>query len=258
MALPKYFIGAGDVKFAKLDPATGLPLAFVDIGEAPAVKWDETVEYADAFSSGKSGPNLQNLHQAIKRSAALEIMCTEKLAATLEQFYHGTKTAEVAGSYTANEAFPTGIVVGESYLVPGGHVGITALVIKDSAVTPVALTLGTHYTFTEAGLVTFLSLGSFTQPFKAFSYSYKASTILKIANATPGDVCVLFDGVNLVTNDKTWARFDRVSFAPVGMALKDGSSAGTSNTPETFDLKGVGLLGLGKTATDGYGEYREY
>src|SRR6185295_571731 len=216
MPLPEYFIGAGDVKFARLDPVTGLPLAFWDIGESPEVKGEETIEYADAFSSGKAGPNLQNLHLAIKRSAALSIMATEKLANNLEQFYHGTKTSEVAGSYVAAGAFPTGLVVGDTVLIPGGHVGITALVVKDSAGTPATLVNNIDYSYTEAGLVTILNLGTYVQPFKAFSYSYKAAVILKIASATPGDVCVLFDGVNLVNNEKIWARFDRVSFAPVG------------------------------------------
>jgi len=259
MALPKYFIGAGDVKFAKLDPITGLPLSFWDIGESPEVRWEANVEYADAFSTGKAGPNLQNLHTVIKRTANLSIMATERLLANLETFYHGTKTSEVGASYSANQPFPSGIVVGDQYLVPGGHVGITTLVIKDSAGSPATLVLGTDYTFLPNGLVTFLNLGTYVQPFKAFSYTYAASTILKILSATPGQVCVLFDGVNLApTAEKIWCRFDRIEFAPVNMALKAGSVSGTANSPDTYELKGVALLGVNKVATDGYGEYREY
>lgn len=260
MALPDYFIGVGDLKFAKLDPTTGLPLAFYDVGESPTVEWKATAEYADAFSTGKSGPNLQNLHALIKRTGMLSIKLTEKLAQNLEQFFHASKSSEAAGSYTANAAFPAGIVAGESYLVPGGHTGITALVIKDSAGSPATLVSGTDYTYNEAGLVTFVDLGSYVQPFKAFSYSYKKATILKIFSATPGDVCVLVDGLNLApTAEKFWARFDRISFSPpTSISLKAGSSTGTTNTPQEYDLEGTALLGLGKTAIDGFGEYREY
>lgn len=261
MPIPEYLIATGDVKFALLDPTTGLPLAWTDIGESPLVEWDATVEYADAFSTGKAGPNLQNLHVPIKRTAGLSITATEKLAQNMEQLFHGTRTSEVAGSYAVNEPFPSSTIAdGDVYVVPGGHVGITALVIKDSAGTPATLVSGTDYSFTDAGLVTFLDVAGFTQPFKAFSYSYKLSTILKILSKTPPEVAVFFDGNNLaIPGQRIRAIFDRIAFAPATkVSLKAGSSAGTGNTVQEYELKGVGLLGFGKVASDGYGEYREY
>lgn len=260
MPLPEYLIATGDVKFALLDLTTGVPLAWIDIGESPMVEWDATVEYADAFSTGKTGPNLQNLHVPIKRTGGLSITATEKLLANMEQLWHGTKSSEVAGSYTLNEAFPSStIVAGDTYLVPGGHAGITALVIKDSAGTPATVATN-KYSFTDAGLVTFLDVAGFTQPFKAFSYSYKISNILRILSKTPPDVAVFFDGNNLaIPGQRIRAIFDRIAFAPATkVSLKAGSSAGTGNTVQEYELKGVAQLGIGKVASDGYGEYREY
>lgn len=258
--LPEYLIATGDVKFALLDPVTGLPLAWTDIGESPMLEWDATVDYADAFSTGKAGPNLQNLHVPIKRTGGLSITATEKLATNMEQLWHGTRTSEVAGSYTTNEPFPSStIVAGDVYQIPGGHVGISAVVIKDSAGSPA--TVGTtKYSVNDAGLITFLDVTGFTQPFKAFSYSYKLSSILKILSKTPPDVAVFFDGNNLaVPGQRIRAIFDRIAFAPATkISLKAGSITGTGNTPQEYELKGVAQLGLGKVATDGYGEYREY
>src|SRR5262249_12899361 len=124
MPFPEYFIASGDLKFAALDVTTGLPLAWIDVGETPKIEWSGTVEYADAFSTGKSGPNLQNLHVPIKRTGALNLTLMEKLASSLEQLWHGTKSSDAAGSYTGNEAFPSStIVAGDTYQLPGGHAG---------------------------------------------------------------------------------------------------------------------------------------
>ncbi len=260
MSLPQYFIASGDLKFALLDPTTGLPLAWTDIGEAPMVEWDANVEFADAWSTGKAGPNLQNLHVPIKRTGGLTVMALEKLATNMEQFWHGAKSSEAAGSYTGNEAFPSSTIAnGDTYMLPGGHVGVSAVVIKDSAGTPATVATN-KYSVNDAGFITFLDISGYTQPFKAFSYSYKLSTIVKILSQTPPEVAVFFDGNNLAqSGQRIRAIFDRIAFAPATkISLKAGSVTGTGNTPQDYELKGVPLLGSGKVATDGYGEYREY
>ena len=262
MPTPEYFIASGDLKLAFLDPTTGLPLNWVDIGEAPQVEFNPTVEYADAFSTGKAGPNLQNLHVPIKRTATLSVMAMEELIANLELFWHGTKSSETAGSYSVNAAFPSStIAIGDTWLLPGatGHAGIAAVVIKDSAGTPITLANGTDYTVNDAGFVTFLAVPG-VQPYKAFSYTYKASTSLKIFSKTPAEAAVFFDGNNLaVPGERLRAIFDRVAFAPAAkIGLKAGSATGTSNAPQDYSLTGTALLGVGKVATDGYGSYFKY
>jgi hypothetical protein len=256
MPLAEYFIGAGDMHVALLD-ANLLPLAFRNVGEAPSFEWDPTIEFADNFKTGKTGPNLQDLHAAIKNAAALTIMLKERTAANLALILGGKDTSEAAGSYVANAAFPPGIVVGETYQIPGGHVGVTSLVIKDSAGTP-ATVANTKYTVNpDAGLVTFTDITGFTQPFKAFSYAYVKSTVISVLEQALPELCVIFDGVNLaVPGERIWARIDRVAFAPTTkFQLKAGGAGGTANAVDEYELKGPALLVPGRSS---YGEYRSY
>lgn len=254
MPLPEYFIGKGDVKFAKLD-ANGNPQAFTDRGEASLFEFDLSVDYADNFRTGKTGPNEQDLHVPIKRALGLNLNLKEVTAANLEFLLHGGVSAvDTAGSYVANGPFPSGILAGESYLVPGGHNGISVLVIKDSAGTPAALAVNTNYTYdADSGLVTFVNLGTFVQPFTAFSYTFKVATVSKILSTTPGEVCVIFDGVNLaVPGEKVFVRLDRVAFMPASKISMKGDA------PVEYDLKGVALLKPGNVQSDGYGVYRVF
>lgn len=256
MGLPKYFIVAGDIHVAKLD-ANSLPLAFRNVGEASIVEWDATVDYVDNFSTGKSGPNLQDLHAPIKNIAKLMLTLKERSAQNLELIVGGTALDEAAGSYTANEPFPPGILVGDEVLIPGNHVGVSAMVIKDSAVGPATVDPSKYSVNPDAPLVTFLDVTGFTQPFKAFSYSYVKSTKVTLLEKALPELCVIVDGKNLgPTGERIWARIDRVEFAPATkFTLKNGSATGTSNTVDEYQLDGPALIVPGRTS---YGEYRQY
>jgi hypothetical protein len=253
MSLPRYFITSGNVKVATID-GNGAPGVFRDVGEAPSVEFDATVEFADNFSTGKSGPNRQDLHSDIKNTAALTLMLKERSAQNLELILGGTSASENAGSYTANEAFPSGIVNGDECLIPGEHVGISTLVIKDSLGATVT---STKYSVNpDAPLVTFLDVAGYTQPFKAFSYDYVTSTKVTLLQQALPELCVLIDGHNLAPGgERIFARIDRVSFAPATkFSFKSGSATGTSNTVDEYELKGVCLVVPGKTS---YGSYRQ-
>lgn len=258
MSLPAYFIIAADIHVAKLD-ANGVPLSFRNIGEAPSVEWDASIEFADNFATGKSGPNLQDLHAAIKNSAMLTVIMKERTAKNLELYLGGTSSSDAAGSYTANEAFSpaAGIVAGDEVLIPGGHVGITSLVIKDSAGSPVTVATNKYSVNPDAPLVTFLDVAGFTQPFTAFSYSYVLSTKTTLLEKALPELCVVVDGKNLgPTAERVWARIDRVAFAPAEkFTFKTGSAQGTGNAVDEYSLKGPALIVPGRT---GYGEYRQY
>jgi len=252
----KYFIGAGDIYVAQLDPNFN-PLDFRNVGEAPVFEFDPTVEYADNFATNKLAPNLQDLHIPIKNSAAVHLTIKERTAENLELELFGEASQETGGSYTGNDPFPANIQAGQTVLIPGGHVGISALVIKDSAATP-ATVAPTDYTVNpDSPLVTFLTIGTHVQPFHAFSYTYMDSTVVSILEVPTPEMCIVFDGRNLATpTEKIWCRLDRVSLGPAAkVTMKSGTDAGTGNTVAAYELAGSALIVPGKTS---YGEYRSH
>jgi len=261
MSIPEYFIGAGDISVSPLD-ANGNPTVWNPVGECPQVEYGQTAEFVDNFATGKTGPNLQDLHVLIRRAGTLTLQLKERTAANLALILHGTVTEEDAGDMTTPENLPTGIVAGDQVLLPGGHVGITDLVLKDSnATTPTTLIEGTHYTFDpDSTVITFLTVATLTQPFQVFSYSYAASSGVVVASKTPPDCAVLFDGINLaVEGEKIWARFDRVAFSPAATyALKSGGAGGTANEVAMYELAGTVMLKPGNVQADGYGQIRTY
>jgi hypothetical protein len=97
------------------------------------------------------------------------------------------------------------------------HPDVSALVITDSAGTPATATLATHYEITSAkhGTVKILSLGSFTQPFKA-AYSYATRTNINMLTQGFVDRWVKFDGLNTVdSNRQVVVDLYKVNFDPV-------------------------------------------
>jgi hypothetical protein len=259
MSFAEYFIGAGNVHVSPLD-ANGDPTKWHDIKEVPVFEWNPNVEYADNFKTGKTGPNLQDLHVPIKRTAALMMTMKERTKENLENILHGVSTSANSGTMSTPVNLPSGIVANDVILVPGDHVGITNLVLKDSAGSPVTVDTADYSFDGSSKLITWIDVSGYTQPFKVFSYSFVASRSTTILSATPADIAVLFDGINLaIPGQKIWARFDRVSFGPSAkFSLKAGSASGTANEPDAYELSGVALLKPGNEQDDGYGVIRIY
>lgn len=260
MPVPEYFIGAGDIKVAPLD-ANGNPTAWRDVGETPVFEYAQSAEFVDNYKTGKTGPNLQDLHVLIRRTGNLTLQLKERTKENLELILHGISSSEAAGIMDVPIDLQPGIEDGDMVLVPGDHMGITDLVLHDSTAVPQVLAEGTDYAFDPASkIITFISVATFLQPFKIFSYSYGASSGVLIAAKTPPDCAVLFDGINLAIPDqKVWARFDRVAFSPSAtMALKSGGAGGTANEVAMYELAGTVMLKPGNVQEDGYGDLRTY
>ena len=259
MGLAEYFIGTGDLHAAKLD-ADGNPTTFRNLGECPVFEFNPNAEYADNFRTGKTGPNLQDLHVVVKLTAQVMAQLKERTAENLEMLAHGTVISEDAGTMSTPFALQSGIQADDVVLLPGDHVGITSLVLKDSAGSPSTLD-SDNYTFDgESKLITFLDVTGLTQPIKVFSYSFKKSSGVSLLSKALPDLCLIFDGTNLaVPGQKVWARIDRVSFPPASkIGLKSGSATGTATEAEGYELNGVALLPPGKLQSDGLGIMKSY
>jgi hypothetical protein len=122
--------------------------------------------------------------------------------------------SSISGSTVTNEVFPT-VAVGD--YVKTAKQDLSSIVIKDSAGSPATLVLDTDYQITSAkhGTVKFLSLGSYTQPFK-INYTYATTTNVNMFTAGFTDRWVKFDGLNTVDSNKPCLiELYKVNFDPV-------------------------------------------
>lgn len=103
-------------------------------------------------------------------SGSGKIVCAQHTADILRTYLYGTKSTVTGGAFLAAAAvFPTGIVAGDIMPIPNDRTHLSALTsIVDSAGSPATLVLGTDYEVDlDAGVVKFLNVGGYTQPFKA-------------------------------------------------------------------------------------------
>jgi hypothetical protein len=197
MSTTNYHIGKGPLYVADRD-ASGNPGALEDVGEVMI-----SVEITKEFKSNVSSRNEINhtdAHVPVSQEVKGTLTLKEPTAKNLERILHGTKTVNAGGSVVA-QAFPSGIVAGEEYRLPGFTGIASALSIVDSAGAPVPLVLGTNYTVDlNYGRVKFLLVTGFTQPFKA-SFTNAASTRNSILTKRVINKFLRFEGINIGNND---------------------------------------------------------
>lgn len=175
-----YLIGRGSLKIAERS-VTGFPLALVDVGECPQIELAPQVDYVDNKET-RSAFARRDLHLPIGASMMLNITMKEKTAANLALLMGG-EVVTIAGGAVSALAWPTGIAAGEQRRLPDLAISVSSLSIVDSAGTPATLVSGTNYTADlDRGVITFLNVTGFTQPFKA-SYTVAAGeTITFLSN----------------------------------------------------------------------------
>ncbi|MBS0599537.1 MAG: hypothetical protein JSR92_19945 [Proteobacteria bacterium] len=125
---------------------------------------------------------------------------------------YGAKASVTAGTVSA-ETLPTAAV---DDIIKLDHIGISSLVISDSAGTPATLVAGTDYEIESApgGLVKILNLGSYVQPFKA-AYSYAAASNVAMFTTQPTNKYIVGDLINTVDGTRTLVRLYQVRFDPM-------------------------------------------
>ena len=192
-----YYIGKGALQLAERD-ASGTPGALEDVGEA-LIKIEVTKDFKSNETS-RYEINHVDAHVPVSQQVKGTLTIKEATAKNLERILHGTKTANAGGSVTA-QPFPTGIAAGETHRLPGFAGKASALSIVDSNGSPATLVLGTDYTVDlDYGDVTFISVASKTQPFKA-SYTQAASTRVSILTKRVVNKYLRLKGLNIGNND---------------------------------------------------------
>lgn len=204
-----YFSGQGKVYVATA--AAGVPGTFRHVGNCPIMNVQletDVLEHKEA-TSGQRLTDLRLIRgKTAKFSFTIEEFDKDNLALAL---YGAGST--IAASTVVAEVFPT--VVVNDY-VKTAKQKLSAIVVKDSAGTPVTLTLGTHYEVTSAdhGTIKFLNLAAFTQPFK-IDYSHAVVTNVNMFTQGFSDRWIKFDGLNTVdTNKACLVELFKCSFDP--------------------------------------------
>lgn len=129
---------------------------------------------------------------------------------------------DVAQATITNEAFPSGLVVGDTVLLktPGK---VTALTVQDNLSAP--LTLGTHYTHDGYGQIVILNLASFTQPLKASTYTVATKKEVPIQNQAVSNKYLWFKGVN-TARKLSGGGFPRMDLLLYNCSMKPAESIG--------------------------------
>jgi hypothetical protein len=252
MSTTNYFIGKGALLVADRD-SSGVPGAFEDVGEVMI-----SIEISKEFKSNQTSRyeiNHVDAHVPVSQEVKGSLTIKEATALNLERILHGTKTAEAGGALTA-QAFPTGIVAGEKHRLPGFAGIASALTIVDSAVGPATLALNTNYTVDlNYGIVTFVNVTGFTQPFKA-SYTNAAATRNSILTKRVINKYLRLNGINIGNNDgarKFVAELYDCTLMPASKVGLKGEDF------EAYEIAFVALADPNKSATDTeFGQYGNY
>jgi hypothetical protein len=199
MAKKKYLLLKGNL-FAASRNTDGTPKALRDLGEIPLVKVMVEAEFVDNQPTSKpvQGTDLHVLF-GLKVSGSLQVKEVTKENLAMMSF--GTVVEQATATIT-NRPFPSGILVNETHQLPGGLANVSAVVITDSAATPVPLVLGTNYELDAAfGTMKFINLGSFTQPFK-ISCTAGATSDVAIGKQASEELFLLLKGTNIGEGNK--------------------------------------------------------
>lgn len=199
----------------------------------------------------------KNLSVVSMMSGTGKMVCSVHEPSLLAMYLFGETSTISGGTFVAaNAIFPTGIAVGDIMPIPGGRKHISSLVIKDSAGSPATLTLGTHYEITDAaaGLIKFLSLGSFTQPFTAAG-TEGASTAVGLLTQRQYERWLLFKGINIADGDKTCiVDLYKIQIEPA----KDWTLLNSGNEPNKYEIGFELLKDSTKSESSPLGQYGNY
>lgn len=194
-----YLLLRGNTDIADRLP-TGEPDALSEFGEAPEFEISIEEERAENMATG-GALNEKDLSVTTYMGCTGTLRVKEVEGISLPLALFGQENSE-AGATLTNQAFPSGIAVGEKHFLPGHPIGVTAVTIHDSAGTPDTLDAGTDYELdADFGTVKFLNVTGFTQPFKA-NYTKPAIKSVSIASTVPGEKFIFFRGINIADEEK--------------------------------------------------------
>jgi hypothetical protein len=205
----------------------------------------EHVSKRDAMAS-------TNLSVVSMAKGMFKLTCSQHVAALLALYLFGTKSAISGGAISA-VAFPSGIVANDIMDFPGDRANLSTFTsIVDSAGSPATLVNGTDYEVDEkAGVIKFLNVGGFTQPFK-LNGTEAASTGVGLLQSRVQEKWLRHKAINIADSDKVEVvDLYRVQVDPASSwtLLNDG------NDPNKYEIGGQLLKDTTKSSSATFGQY---
>lgn len=243
------------LKLAEIDAANGCRIkGYVDVGDFPMLDLTlNTTFIEDKNSRGRVTVLQARVPNEVSMGAKAKLK--EATLANLALMMGG-KLETVTGATATDLPFESGIVVGDEVLMPGYPSNVTSVSIKDSAGSPLTLTLSTHYTIdAQAGTVKFVAIPG-TQPYKITYTAPTRSLVSLLRNDAVGKAYqALIIGENALANyEKTKIILFRVQPSPTAsFVIKDASS--TSGAEFEIELTPVADLSRSADASNPLGQY---
>ncbi|HRJ90429.1 MAG TPA: hypothetical protein PLX39_17265 [Pyrinomonadaceae bacterium] len=216
-----YFLGRGCVYIGERS-ASG---AFNKVQEfhCPELEVEVTNEKAEHYNSCNA-LKVKDLSIATQVDAKCRMVLDTHDPKILAIALGGEYTEIETGATFSALPFPAAIVAGDILPVPGAYTNLASLTITDSAGSPATLTAGTNYTADlNKGLVTFINVTGFTQPFKAAGAENDPLDAVSIGTVEQIERFIRFVGVNIATDANTPVTLDlwRASINPSKFQIKN-------------------------------------
>lgn len=193
-----YFSGQGKVWTSDRD-ANGNSTVFQDLGNVPSLRvaFDTTtIEHKES----QTGQRIVDFRLITEKKATITMELEDWTSANLNYLMFGT-SGSITGAAVTNELTTTGITANQ--YVATRYPFISAVTITDSAGTPATVALTTNYVITDAtaGLIKFVNVGSFVQPFK-INYTYATMESVAMFRAAAVERYLKFSGLNTANANK--------------------------------------------------------
>lgn len=249
MSVAKY---SGIVALAKVNPLTGVPkTGFYDVGEVDALEFGFNASRIEKYSKRDCNNGLiASLENQIDTNFSITL--AEPTKKNLEAMFRGTAPS-VASATVTDEPLHEGVLVVAGDYLYTKRPFTTLTNVKDSAGSPATLVLNTDYEVTDqkTGKIKILSVGSYTQPFKA-TYVSTAYEPVPFLNASAEYYWLTLSGVNCASLEKVRIDLYKIQINPIAQfaVLADQFNA--------FQLPGKMFSDATKNADAKYSELGNY